>query len=36
VIAFIAGIRIYGEQNWRPKAACIATLLTGVYIISLN
>jgi len=36
VIAFIAGIRIYGEQNWRPKAACIATLLAGVYIISLN
>ena len=35
VIAFVAGIRIYGERNWRPKAVCIASLLVGVYVLSL-
>ncbi len=35
VIAFVAGIRIYGEKNWRPKAVCIASLLVGVYVLSL-
>ena len=35
VIAFVAGIRIYGEKNWRPKAICIACLLVGVYVLSL-
>jgi len=35
VIAFIAGVRIYGEKNWRPKALCIVSLLLGVYVLSL-
>lgn len=34
IIAFIAGIRLYGELNWRPKLACILCILIGVYIIS--
>ena len=36
IIAFIAGVRIYGEKNWRPKAVCLASLLIGVYVISLH
>ncbi len=36
VIAFIAGIQLYGEKNWRPKAICIASLLVGVYVLSLK
>jgi len=36
VIAFIAGVRIYGEKNWRPKAVCIISLLVGVYVLSLS
>jgi uncharacterized membrane protein len=36
IIAFIAGVRIYGEKNWRPKAVCLASLLIGVYVISLQ
>lgn len=35
VIAFVAGIRMYGEQNWRAKAVCIAGLMAGVVIISV-
>lgn len=36
VIAFVAGIRMFGEKNWRPKAVCIASLLIGVYVLSLS
>lgn len=36
VIAFIAGIRIYGEKNPAPKAICIVSMLVGVYILSLS
>lgn len=36
IIAFIAGVRIYGEKNWRPKAVCLASLLLGVYVLSLQ
>jgi drug/metabolite transporter (DMT)-like permease len=36
IIAFIAGVRLYGEKNWRPKAVCIASLLVGVYVLSLS
>lgn len=36
IIAFVAGIRFYGEKNWRPKAVCIASLLVGVYVLSLG
>lgn len=36
VIAFIAGIRIYGEKNPVPKAVCIMSMLVGVYILSLS
>jgi len=36
IIAFIAGVRVYGEKNWRPKAVCIASLLVGVYVLSLS
>lgn len=36
VIAFIAGIRMYNEKNWRPKSICIASLLIGVYVLSLS
>ena len=36
VIAFIAGIRIYGEKNPIPKAICIMSMLVGVYILSLS
>jgi bacterial/archaeal transporter family protein len=35
IISFIAGVRLYGERNWRPKAICIASLLAGVYVLSL-
>ena len=35
VIAFVAGIRMYGEQNWRVKAVCTAGLMCGVFIISI-
>ncbi len=35
VIAFVAGIRMYGEQNWRMKAVCTAGLMCGVFIISI-
>ena len=35
IIAFVAGIWIYGEKNWRSKAICIAGLLAGVYVLSL-
>lgn len=36
VIAFIAGIRIYGEKNPVPKAICIVSLLVGVCVLSLS
>jgi drug/metabolite transporter (DMT)-like permease len=36
IIAFIAGVRLYGEKNWRPKAVCIVSLLVGVYVLSLS
>jgi drug/metabolite transporter (DMT)-like permease len=36
VIAFIAGIRIYGEKNPVPKAVCIMSMLVGVYVLSLS
>ena len=36
IIAFIAGILIYGEKNWKPKAACVAGLLAGAYVLSLS
>jgi drug/metabolite transporter (DMT)-like permease len=36
IIAFVAGVRVYGEKNWRPKAVCIASLLAGVYVLSLS
>ncbi len=35
VIAFIAGILMYQEKNWRAKGVCIATILVGVYVLSL-
>lgn len=35
IIAFIAGIRMYGEQNWRSKALCIAALMVGIGIITM-
>ncbi|MEZ6124547.1 MAG: DMT family transporter [Planctomycetaceae bacterium] len=34
IIAFIAGIRLYGEQNWKLKSACLAVLLIGVWVVS--
>ncbi len=34
IIAFIAGIRLYGELNWRPKAICILCILAGVFVIT--
>ncbi len=36
VIAFIAGILMYKEKNWRSKAVCIVTMLTGVYVLSFS
>jgi drug/metabolite transporter (DMT)-like permease len=36
VIAFIAGIKIYGEKNPIPKGICIMSMLVGVYILSLS
>ncbi|MEY3175079.1 MAG: hypothetical protein RLZZ436_2993 [Planctomycetota bacterium] len=36
IIAFLAGIRLYGEKNWRIKACCLAGLLAGVVVISLS
>ena len=36
VIAFIAGVRIYGEKNPLPKAVCILSMLVGVYVLSLS
>lgn len=34
IIAFIAGIRLYGEQNWKAKAICIAAMMLGIGIIT--
>lgn len=34
VIAFVYGILSLREQNWRPKLACILTILAGVVLIS--
>ena len=36
VIAFIAGILMYKEKNWRSKAVCIVTMLIGVYVLSFS
>ena len=36
IIAFVAGVLMYQEKNWRPKAVCIATLLVGVYVLSCS
>ena len=36
IIAFAAGILIYGEKKWQEKAACIAGLLAGVYVVALS
>ena len=36
IIAFVAGVLIYKEKNWRAKGVCIATLLIGVYVLSLS
>ena len=36
IIAFVAGILMYQEKNWRAKSVCIATLLFGVYVLSLS
>jgi len=36
VIAFVAGILMYKEKNWRSKAVCIVTMLTGVYVLSFS
>lgn len=36
VIAFVAGVRIYGEKNPVPKAICIVSMLAGVYILSFS
>jgi len=35
IVSFVAGVLIYGEKNWKQKAACIVSLLVGVCIISL-
>ena len=35
VIAFVAGVLMYQEKNWRAKGVCIATILVGVYVLSL-
>lgn len=34
LIAFVAGILMFGEVNWRAKAVCICGLLTGVVLLS--
>jgi len=36
VIAFVAGILMYKEKNWRSKAVCIVTMLIGVYVLSFS
>lgn len=36
VIAFAFGIRAFGEQNFRPKAICVAAILLGVLLLSLS
>lgn len=36
LIAFVAGVLMYQEKNWRAKAVCIVTLLIGVYVLSLS
>ncbi|HRA88926.1 MAG TPA: EamA family transporter [Planctomycetaceae bacterium] len=36
IIAFVAGVLMYNEKNWRFKAICIGALLTGVYVLSFN
>lgn len=36
IIAFIAGVVMYQEKNWRAKAVCIGTLLVGVYVLSMS
>lgn len=36
LIAFIAGVLMYQEKNWRAKAVCIVMLLVGVYVLSLS
>lgn len=34
IIAFLFGILQLKESHWRPKAACIAAILLGVYLLS--
>ncbi len=34
IIAFVAGVLIYQEKNWRAKGVCVAALLIGVYVLS--
>ncbi len=34
IIAFVAGILMYQEKNWRAKGVCIAAILVGVYVLS--
>ncbi|WP_417737969.1 EamA family transporter [Rosistilla oblonga] len=34
LIAFAAGILMFGEVNWRAKAVCIGGLLAGVFLLS--
>lgn len=36
LIAFMAGVLMYQEKNWRAKAVCIVMLLIGVYVLSLS
>ena len=34
IVSFLAGIRYFGEHNWRPKALCIAGMLAGILLIT--
>lgn len=34
IVSFLAGIRYFGELHWRPKAVCIAGMLTGIILLS--
>lgn len=34
IVSFLAGIRYFGEHNWKPKALCIAGMLAGILLIT--
>lgn len=34
IVTFVGGVTAYREKNFRPKLACLAVLLTGVFVLN--